>query len=188
MNDRNTGAGAASNSLGSRGNDTAIRAPTSDRRSYRLARWELTKNIADWYYFYASCHINTCVDAFIVLRRDHRVDGARLLVRPALETMFRLQAVRAKAHLFYRVCCAEALEIDKWFGGVAKRRGVAYTPVCDREEWREFKKRCASEFGAEKLEDTRSVHMAQLPRLAWNSTTIATTGLIASTCTERSKP
>jgi hypothetical protein len=114
---------------------------------------KLTKGVADLYYLYASRHINTAVDAFIVLRRDHRIDGARLLVRPALETMLRLRAVRAKPHLLYRVLFAEALESDKWLGGVAKRHGVPYTRVCDRDEWRTFKTRCASEFGAEKLED-----------------------------------
>jgi Family of unknown function (DUF5677) len=112
-----------------------------------------TKSVVDLYYLYASRHINISVDAFILLRRDHRVDGARLLVRPALETMLRLRAVRAKPHLLYRVLFAEALERDKWFGGIAKRHGVPYTPVCQSEEWQKFKTRCASEFGAENLED-----------------------------------
>ena len=95
------------------------------------------------------------MDAFILLRREHRIDGARLLVRPALETMLRLRAVRAKPHLLYRVLFSEALDMDKWFGGIAKRHGIPYTRVCDRDEWREFKERCASEFGAEQLEDMR---------------------------------
>jgi hypothetical protein len=113
----------------------------------------MTKGVEDLYYLYASRHINTAVDAFVLLRRDHRVDGARLLVRPALEAMLRLRAVRAEPHLLYRVLFAEALETDKWLGGVAKRHGAAYTRVCDRDEWRTFKNRCASQFGAEKLED-----------------------------------
>ena len=114
---------------------------------------KMTKGVEDLYYLYASRHINTAVDAFILLRRDHRIDGARLLIRPALETMLRLQAVRAKPHLVYRVLYREALESDKWLGGVAKRHGVPYTPVCDRDVWHAFKARCASQFGAEKLED-----------------------------------
>src|SRR5205814_6644269 len=42
---------------------------------------------------------------------------------------------------------------DKWFGGVARRHGVAYTRVCDRDEWQAFKDRCIAQFGADKLED-----------------------------------
>src|SRR6266496_2182839 len=73
-----------------------------------------TKSVADLFYLYAASHISTAVDAFILLRREHRVDGARLVVRPALETMLRLRAVRVKPHLLYRVLFGEALEIDKW--------------------------------------------------------------------------
>lgn len=113
----------------------------------------MTKGVEDLYYLYASSHINTAVDAFILLRRDHRIDGARLLIRPALEAMLRLRAVRDKPRLLYRVLFAEALETDKWLGGVAKRHGVPYTRVCDRDEWRTFKTRCVSQFGAKKLED-----------------------------------
>jgi hypothetical protein len=114
---------------------------------------KMTKGVEDLYYLYASRHINTAVDAFILLRRDRRIDGARLLIRPALEAMLRLRAVRAKPHLIYRVLFAEAVESDKWLGGVAKRHGVPYTRVCDPDVWQAFKTRCASQFGAEKLED-----------------------------------
>ena len=47
----------------------------------------LTKRMEDMYYFYAAKHINDTLDAFIVLRGQDRLDGARLLVRPALETL-----------------------------------------------------------------------------------------------------
>lgn len=75
----------------------------------------MTQRIEDLYYFYAAKHIHDTVDAFIVLRGQHRVDGARFVVRPALETMLRLRAVRAKPHLLYRVLIAENNELDKWF-------------------------------------------------------------------------
>jgi Family of unknown function (DUF5677) len=114
---------------------------------------KMTNGVEDLYYLYASRHINIAVDAFILLRREHRIDGARLLVRPALEAMLRLQAVRVKTYLLYRVLLGEAREADKWFGGVARRHGVAYTRVCDRDEWQAFKTRCIAQFGAEKVED-----------------------------------
>jgi hypothetical protein len=116
---------------------------------------KLPERVEERFYFFASDHINTALDAFIVLRRDHRIDGARLLVRPALETMLRLQAVCAKPHLVYRVGFSEALEIDKWLGSVAERHHAPYTRVFDREEWGKFKALCVSQFGADKLEDTR---------------------------------
>jgi hypothetical protein len=113
----------------------------------------MTKGVEDLYYLYASSHINTALDAFVLLRRERRIDGARLLVRPALETMLRLQAVRAKLYLLYRVLLREAIEADKWFGSVARRHGIAYTRVCDRGEWHAFRSRCAAQFGPDKLEE-----------------------------------
>ena len=59
---------------------------------------KMTKGVEDLYYLYASRHINTAVDAFILLRREHRIDGARLLVRPALEAMLRLQLAGVRRH------------------------------------------------------------------------------------------
>jgi hypothetical protein len=111
------------------------------------------KSVADLFYLYAASHISIAVEAFILLRRERCVDGARLVVRPALETMLRLRAVRVKPHLLYRVLFGEALEIDKWFGGVAKRHGIPYIRVCDSELWQAVKARCVSEFGTEKLAD-----------------------------------
>jgi hypothetical protein len=76
----------------------------------------MTKGVEDLYYLYASSHINTALDAFVLLRREHRIDGARLLVRPALETMLRLQAVRAKPYLLYRVFFAKPSKLTNGLG------------------------------------------------------------------------
>ena len=111
----------------------------------------MTQRIEDLYCFYAAKHIHDAVDAFIVLRGQYRVDGARLVVRPVLETMLRLRAVRAKPHLLYRVLIAENTELDKWFSGVARRHNLPYIPISQRPEWQAVKARCVSQFGAEKL-------------------------------------
>lgn len=69
-----------------------------------LGKGQMTQRVEDLYYFYAAKHIHDTVDAFIVLRGQHRVDGALLVVRPALETMLRLRAGSRKALPF--VSCA----------------------------------------------------------------------------------
>jgi hypothetical protein len=84
---------------------------------------------------------------------EDRIDGARLLVRPALEAMLRRQAVRVKPYLLYRVALHEAREADNRFGSVARRHRVAYTPFCDRDEWKAFKDQYVTEFGADKVKD-----------------------------------
>ena len=113
----------------------------------------MTKRMEDMYYFYASKHIHDTLDAFIVLRGEHRLDGARLLVRPALETMLKLRAVRAKPHLLHRALLADNKELDKWFSSVARRHDLPYTPISERAEWVAFRQRFVSQFGADNLED-----------------------------------
>jgi len=113
----------------------------------------MTKRMEDMYYFYAAKHIHDTLDAFIVLRAQHRLDGSRLLVRPALETMLKLRAVRAKPELLHRALVADNKEMDKWFSSVARRHNLPYTPISERTEWAAFRARFASQFGAENLED-----------------------------------
>jgi len=113
----------------------------------------MTKRIEDMYYFYAAKHIHDTVDAFIVLRDQHRLDGARLLERPALEAMLTLRAVRSKPELLYRTLLADNRELDKWFSSVARRHNIAYTPIAARPQWVDFKARCVAQFGAENLDD-----------------------------------
>jgi hypothetical protein len=110
-----------------------------------------TKRIEDMYCFYVAKHIHDCVDAFIVLRSGHRLDGARLIVRPALEAMLKLRAVRQKPELLYRALVADSKELDKWFFSVARRYDVAYTPISERQQWADFKARCVGQFGAESV-------------------------------------
>lgn len=114
----------------------------------------LTKRMEDMYYFYAAKHIHDTLDAFIVLRGQDRLDGARLLVRPALETMLKLRAVRAKPQLLHPALLADNKELDKWFSSVARRHDLPYTPISERAEWIAFRERFALQFGAENLEDS----------------------------------
>jgi hypothetical protein len=114
----------------------------------------MTKRMEDLYYFYAAKHIHDTLDAFIVLRGQHRLDGARLLVRPALETMLKLRAVRAKPHLLHRALLTDNKEMDKWFSSLARRHDLPYTPIAERAEWAAFKERFVLQFGAENLEDS----------------------------------
>ena len=120
----------------------------------------LTKRMEDMYYFYAAKHIHDTLDAFIVLRGQDRLDGARLLVRPALETMLKLRAVRAKPQLLYRALMADNKELDKWFSSVARRHDLPYTPISERAESAAFRDRFVLQFGAEDLEDRTPAHSA----------------------------
>jgi hypothetical protein len=83
----------------------------------------VTKGVEEMYCFHAARYINKAVDGFVVLRQNDRVDYAKLLVRPALETMLRLKAVQAQPPLFYRIMFTDALEDDQWLHALERIRG-----------------------------------------------------------------
>ena len=130
----------------------------------------MTKGMEDMYYFYATKHIHDILDAFIVLRGQHRLDGARLLVRPALETMLKLRAVRAEPHPLHRALLADNKEIDKWFSSTARRHRVPYTRIFQAGgvgQLSDTVSCCSLELIASKMTH-RSPHMTRQRRSASN--------------------
>jgi hypothetical protein len=109
-----------------------------------------SKAVEDKYYFYAASHVHDAVDGFIVLRANHRLDAAKFLIRPAIETMLRIRAIRNHASLVYRILYTETLTDDRWFSEVDRRTGTSPTsPESLREspEWLSLKAACVAQFG-----------------------------------------
>ena len=50
------------------------------------------------YLFYSSAHANRAAEGFIVLRSSGRIDASKHFVRPAIEIMFKQQAVLNSKH------------------------------------------------------------------------------------------
>jgi hypothetical protein len=105
------------------------------------------------YYFYAAVHMNRIVHGFLFLRQHGYADAAKFLLRPAIESMIRIQAARKQPDLVYRIIYTETLEDDKWIAPAARRLGQSYTTRRDSKDWHEFKDLCISEFGRENLVD-----------------------------------
>src|SRR3981081_1013085 len=66
------------------------------------------------YLYYSAGYVNRAADGFVVLRENGRIDASKLLVRPAIEAMFRMTAVSQKPELFYRIAYNEHEENLKW--------------------------------------------------------------------------
>jgi hypothetical protein len=66
-------------------------------------------------YRFSSCkHLHRAAAGFAFLRRAGQVDGSKFLVRPAIEMLFRLEAVNKQPDLFYRIGFSEHLENEKF--------------------------------------------------------------------------
>jgi hypothetical protein len=135
-------------------------------------------HVEDKYYFFAAAHINRALHGFLLLRGEGWVDAAKLLIRPALEAMIRVQAVRNQPHLVYRIMYTETLEDDKWHGRAAKRQGLTYDHSRNSSAWIEFTESCKAQFGADKIID-QELSLSQRPKSS--AVTPTTTPTIACT-------
>jgi hypothetical protein len=86
-----------------------------------------SRGALDNYYFYSADHANRAAEGFTYLRKSGRIDASKLLVRPLIETMFRVEAIQKKPELFYRIAYSETIVEDpKWIGSAASRAGTTF--------------------------------------------------------------
>jgi len=90
------------------------------------------------YPFYSASHINRAVEGYIYLRESSRFDASKLLIRTALEAVIRVQAVRTKPELLFRIAFTEFQEDKKWVRPVNRPEAAAALQAIDLL-WQEFK-------------------------------------------------
>ncbi len=114
------------------------------------------RDMRDNYKFWSSFYMGRASQGYIVLRRAGGMAESRFLVRPAIEIMFRLEAVRQKPELVYRIGYTETkLNDRKWLIALAKGAGKHFDEAAFDERWQEFKKEIQAQFPAANLEDKR---------------------------------
>lgn len=109
------------------------------------------KAITDPYFVEAAGYGNKAADGYLLLRNNGRVDASKLLVRPAIEALFRIQALRTKPGLLYQLAYTERLEDHKWFRPAATRLGKTYDRDSDPPGWRDFENAFQKEFPSTSL-------------------------------------
>jgi hypothetical protein len=106
------------------------------------------------YLVHSSGYINRGADAFIALRETGRVDASKLLVRPAMEMMFRQQAVLEHPELLYRMAYTERLEDRRLILPVYTRAGKDYERL-DQRQWNEFSGKYSKQYPKHAREDKK---------------------------------
>lgn len=106
----------------------------------------------DGFLGFSAVHINRAGHGYLHLRQSSLVDASKLLIRPALETMLRILAVRAKPSLLYRIAFTEWSEDRKLARAAAKRSGQE----CDTEfqqAWTDFRAAYARQLPDHELQE-----------------------------------
>jgi hypothetical protein len=108
----------------------------------------------DNYYFHSARHVNRAAEGFIFLRKSGWIDASKFLVRPLIETMFRVEAVQKKPELFYRIAYSETIVEDpKWIGSAAIRAGATFDEAAHSKRFEEFKAKLSEQLPTLTLED-----------------------------------
>jgi uncharacterized protein DUF5677 len=113
-----------------------------------------SRGALDNYYFYSADHANRAAEGFTYLRKSGRIDASKLLVRPLIETMFRVEAIQKKPELFYRIAYSETIVEDpKWIGSAASRAGETFDEAAHSKRFKEFKEQLSKQLPNVPLED-----------------------------------
>ena len=95
-------------------------------------------------------YLNYAAEGFISLRQANPppIAPSKLLIRPAIEIMFRLAAIQKQPDLLYRIAYSEREENWKWFTKTAAKVGKThgYDRATHDKPWDDFKIKYAKYF------------------------------------------
>ena len=112
-----------------------------------------SRGFQDNFNVYSAGHINRAAEGFIFLTKASRIDASKFLIRPAIEAMFRLEAVRKQPDLLFRIAYTERIEDQKWIRRAAVRAQVSYDTAAEERRWSKAKKDYARQCPGHRLEE-----------------------------------
>ena len=110
-----------------------------------------SQGLMDNYRLYVAAHVNRAADGFIYLRKAARTDSSKLLIRPAIEAIIKLFAIRKKPELLYRIAYTETVSDRKWLKEVSSTAGEKFNENADMKRWEDFKASYKAQFSAHPL-------------------------------------
>lgn len=98
---------------------------------------KVSEGLFEHFTFYTAAQINSAVAGYVTLKRAGLSKAAYLLVRPALEAMFRLLAARRRPELVCRIAAAEKSEELKMLRD-NRRPETAKARTAIEQQWQDF--------------------------------------------------
>ena len=114
------------------------------------------RDAAEDYKFWSSSYMGHASQGYIYLRKASGMAESRFLIRPAIEMMIRLEAIRQKPELIYQIGYTETQVDDRiWLRALSKRTGEQFDEVQYDKRWEKFKNECRAQFPSAKLIDAK---------------------------------
>lgn len=119
--------------------------------------------LLDAFNCYSATHIDRAADAYVLLKQANREEALPLLIRPAMEAMFRLLAVRSSPNVLYRLAYHEHLQDKKWATPFAPDGVDSISFFANK--WSDFAKLYAEQFPDYDL-SSQDISLRQVAELA----------------------
>lgn len=121
------------------------------------------------YHLHSAQHIQRAVDSFVYLRRSGRFDASKFLVRPAIEVVFKLQAIERQPDLLYRIAFSEHLQDQRMARPASTVSNQLYDEAVADAHWNGFSAKYKAnypthQFIEEELRIHTTAEKANLPR------------------------
>ncbi len=110
-------------------------------------------DLMEFFKFYHCSNINQCAEGFCYLRESGRIDASKMLVRPVIESMFKLVAVHKNSAIFFRIAYSEYIEEKKWFNNPSNPMSKTNLDLLT-QQWEEFKKLFQKQFPSHSINET----------------------------------
>jgi hypothetical protein len=95
------------------------------------------EGLLEHYRVHAASHINHAVDGYIYLRESRRIESSKHLIRTAIETFIRLQAICKKPELLFRIAFNEFQEDKTWVRSLPSPDTATAIQAID-SQWADF--------------------------------------------------
>jgi hypothetical protein len=109
--------------------------------------------LLEQYKVHSSKHIFRAADGFVSMRKLGHTYCSKLLIRPVIEVMFRLEAVRKDEKMLSRIAAWEHVEDQKQLRTIAERSGNNYDEQAAVQLWATKLANLRKEFPNEVLEE-----------------------------------
>ncbi len=100
----------------------------------------------DDYRFWSAKHLHRAAGGFAFLRRSECVDASKFLIRPAIEIVFRLEAVKKHPDLLYRIAFSEHCRDEQFLRTAAEHSKQSYDDAQGKSRWKRFSDAFTAEF------------------------------------------
>lgn len=114
---------------------------------------KLRNGLDEAYKGYCAVQINRSVVGFLCLKHNGLDYPARMLVRPAMEAMFKLLAVREEPSLLYQIARSEHEQDEKWARPFTTGTKDVHEEAF-KQKWEDFKKEYQQAFPSHALVDS----------------------------------